>query len=388
MPTMPSRLKQCHCISDLRILAKQKLPRVMFDYMDGGAEDEVTLQRNREGFNRYQLIPETLVDVSSIDLSTTVQNSDIDLPLIFSPTGGTRFFHHQGEMAVAPVAESMKTIFTLSTMATTSIETIAATTSGTKWFQVYVWKDRNLVGEFIQRCKDNNYQALCLTVDSSTSGKRERDLRNGMVVPPRFTLSSLLDMGLHPAWWSRLLTSPPITFANMVDKAGQGENSTSALGQYVTEQLDPSVTWNDLAWMIKQWGGPFLIKGILSPDDARRAVDIGASGVIVSNHGGRQLDHAAAPVDMLPEIVEAVGTSIEIILDGGIRRGSDIIKALALGANACMIGRPFLYGLAAGGQPGVEHALEILKSELIRSMQLLGCTDVKKLNRKYLREIN
>lgn len=380
-------ISACHSIDDLRRLAKSKLPKVMFDYIDGGAEDEITLARNCEGFGRYQLIPNTLVDVSSVALGTSIQGADIDLPIIFSPTGASRLFHHHGELATSSAAEKAGTIYSLSSMSSHTIEEIGQHSKGTKWFQIYVWKDRSVVKEFIQRCKDSGYQALCLTVDASTSGHRERDLRNGMTLPPSFSLSSLVDMAFHPSWWWHVLRGPQITMANVLDKAGLGINSATSLGKYAVDQLDPSVTWSDMAWMIEEWGGPFMIKGILSPDDARRAVEIGASGIIISNHGGRQLDHAAAPIDMLPDIVETVGDHTEIILDGGIRRGTDVIKALALGADACMIGRPYLYGLAAGGQPGVERAIELLRSEVERDLKLLGCPDIKGLNKRYLKNI-
>ncbi len=378
-------LKKCHSIADLRSLAQRRLPKVMFDYIDGAAEDEVTLARNSSGFGRWQFMPRALVDASKIDLSTRVQGADIALPFLLSPTGGSRLFHHQGELAVAAAAAAAGTIYSLSSMSTHDIETVAAHTRGDKWFQIYVWKDRTVVREFIQRCKASGYKALCLTVDVATPGKRERDLRNGFTLPPRFTAASLFDMALHPAWWWHALTGPRITLANVIGKAGIGLNSATSLGQYANSQLDSSVTWDDMAWMIREWGGPFLIKGILSTEDAKRAVELGCTGVILSNHGGRQLDHSAAPIDVLPDIVAAVGGLTEIIVDGGIRRGSDVVKALALGATSCMIGRAYLYGLAAGGEKGVKHALNLLQDEIKRTLILLGCPDVKNLNRSYLR---
>ena len=378
-------LKKCHSIADLRSLAQRRLPKVMFDYIDGAAEDEVTLARNSSGFGRWQFMPRALVDASKIDWSTRVQGADIALPFLLSPTGGSRLFHHQGELAVAAAAAAAGTIYSLSSMSTHDIETVAAHTRGDKWFQNYVWKDRTVVREFIQRCKASGYKALCLTVDVATPGKRERDLRNGFTLPPRFTAASLFDMALHPAWWWHALTGPRITLANVIGKAGIGLNSATSLGQYANSQLDSSVTWDDMAWMIREWGGPFLIKGILSTEDAKRAVELGCTGVILSNHGGRQLDHSAAPIDVLPDIVAAVGGLTELIVDGGIRRGSDVVKALALGATSCMIGRAYLYGLAAGGEKGVKHALNLLQDEIKRTLILLGCPDVKNLNRSYLR---
>jgi L-lactate dehydrogenase (cytochrome) len=358
----------------------------MFDYIDGGAEDEVTLARNRSDFARHELLPRALTDVSQVNLRTTIQGVNCALPLLFSPTGGNRLFHHDGELAVSSVAEEMGLIYALSSMSTCDIETVATHSKAIKWFQIYVWKDRGVVKEFIARSKASGYHALCLTVDVQTSGQRERDLHNGFTLPPRFTLSSLVDMAFHPDWWWQTLTKPKITLANVVDKAGMGVTNATALGQYAASQLDPSISFDDLAWMIAEWGGPFLVKGIVAPDDARRAVELGATGIMISNHGGRQLDHAISPIAALPDVVEAVAGKADVIVDGGVRRGSDIIKALALGATACSIGRPYLYGLAAAGKPGVQRAIALLQSELKRSMMLLGCNDVRKLDPSWLRK--
>lgn len=385
---MLSSLNKCHSIADLRSLAQGRLPKVMFDYLDGAADDEVTLARNSSGFGRWQFIPRALIDATNIDLSTRVQGSAIALPLVFAPTGGSRLFHHRGEFATSAAAAQAGTIFSLSSMASIDIETVAAHTAGDKWFQIYVWKDRGVVREFIQRCRASGYKALCLTVDVATPGNRERDLRNGFTLPPRFTAASLFDMALHPRWWWHTLSKPRITLANVVGKAGIGVTSATTLGQYANSQLDASVTWKDMEWMIQEWGGPFLIKGLLAADDARIAVDNGASGVILSNHGGRQLDHSAAPIDVLPEVVDALGGRAEILVDGGVRRGTDVVKALALGATACMIGRPYLYGLAAGGQDGVTRAVDLLRNEIRRALMLLGCPDVKKLDRSFLRRLD
>jgi L-lactate dehydrogenase (cytochrome) len=377
-------LKQCHNIADLRARAKARLPRVMFDYVDGAAEDELTMQRNSEGFRDLRLVPHVLTDVSDVKLSTTIQGIPSQLPLVFGPTGGTRLFHHEGEIATSAAAADAGLIFTLSSMATYDIETVGANTTGPKWFQIYVWKDRGVVKEFIERARASGYKALVLTVDVQTSGQRERDLRNGFTLPPKFTLSSLVDMALHPWWWWTTLTKPTITLANVAGKAGVGVNNATAMGQYAASQLDPTVSFDDLAWMIEQWNGPFLVKGVTNAQDARRCADIGASGIIVSNHGGRQLDASIAAIDALPYVVDAVAGKAEVLLDGGVRRGSDIAKALSLGARACMMGRPFLYGLAAGGKPGADRAIEILRSELKRSMMLLGCRDVEALDSSYL----
>jgi L-lactate dehydrogenase (cytochrome) len=376
-------MNKCHSIGDLRARARARLPRVMFDYIDGAAEDEVTMARNSAGFGDWALVPRVLSDVSSIKLDTTIQGIASKLPLVLSPTGGTRLFHHEGELASSAAAAEAGLIFTLSSMSTYDIETVGANTSGPKWFQIYVWKDRAVVKEFIERARSSGYQALVLTVDVQTSGQRERDLRNGFTLPPKFTLSSLFDMALHPWWWWTTLTKPPITLANVAGKTMGVQNAT-AMGQYAASQLDPTVSFDDLAWMIEQWKGPFLVKGVTNAQDARRIADIGATGVIVSNHGGRQLDQSIAAIDALPQIVEAVAGKAEVLLDGGIRRGTDIIKALSLGARACMMGRPFLYGLAAAGKPGAARAIDILGSELKRSMMLLGCDDIHALNPSFL----
>lgn len=357
----------------------------MFDYIDGAAEDEVTMARNSSDFSRYELVPRTLTDVSQMNLRTTIQGVDSALPLLFSPTGGNRLFHHDGELAVSSVADEMGLIYALSSMSTHNIEAVASHSKATKWFQIYVWKDRGVVKEFIARCRASGYHALCLTVDVQTSGQRERDLRNGFTLPPKFTMASLVDMAFHFDWWWQTLTKPRVTLANVTGKAGMGVSSATALGQYAASQLDPTVTYDDLAWMIREWGGPFLVKGLVAADDARRVVELGATGVMLSNHGGRQLDHSISPIAALPDVVEAIHGKADIIVDGGVRRGTDIIKALALGATACSIGRPYLYGLAAGGKEGVQRAITLLQSELKRSMMLLGCDDVRKLNSTHVR---
>lgn len=383
---MARRLQQCHSIADLRAQAIKRLPRMMMDFLDGGAEDEITLSDNSRDFDRYRIVPNVLRDVSSVDLSTTVLGQKIALPLIFSPTGTNRLFHHHGEMATATAAAKAQTIYTMSAMSNFSIEDVAAKVDGPKWFQIYVWKDREITKEFIQRCRASGYKALCLTVDVAALGKRERDFRNGMTLPPRLTFSSMFDAALHPRWWFNYLTSPRLALANVAGKSGKGFETTTTQAQFSQKQLDPSVTWDDLGWMIEEWNGPFAVKGIMSPQDAIRAADVGAQGVIVSNHGGRQLDQSVSPIAILPEIVDAVGNRAEVILDGGIRRGTDAIKALALGARACMMGRAYLYGLAAGGQAGADHAVALLRDELQRSMMLMGCRSLSELNGKCLRE--
>jgi L-lactate dehydrogenase (cytochrome) len=378
-------LARCHSIRDLRRVAKRRLPRAVFDYVDGGAEDETTLRRNVTDFEGYDLVPRALIDVAEVDLVTSLLGQPIDFPVILAPTGLTRLVHHVGEVAAARAAARAGTIYSLSALASTSIEALADAAAGPKWFQIYVWKDRDLVKEFFERCRVAGYQALCLTVDVPGLGQRERDLRNGMTIPPRITVRTVLDASRRPRWWWSFLRSPRITMANVVGRGEAGRTDVTALGTYVNRQFDPSVTWDDVARMIEQWNGPFAIKGILRAEDALRAIELGVRAIVVSNHGGRQLDHAASAIDVLPEIVDAVGNRAEVILDGGVRRGTDVVKALALGARACMIGRAYLYGLGAGGEQGVDRSLELLRNEIRRTMVLLGCPSLAELSRCYIR---
>ena len=379
------RLNRAHSIDDLRTAARRRLPRAVFDFADGAAEDETTLAANRAAFQRYDFLPRVFQDVSHVDLTTTVLGQTVASPIIVAPTGLPRLIHPQGERAIARAAARAETIYTLSAMGSTSIEDVAAVSSGPKWFQVYVWRDRALVRDFFARCRAAGYHALCITVDVPVLGQRERDLRNGMTIPPQLTASAIFDAALHPAWWWGFLTSKRVTLASVVAHGEAGRTDVTTLGTYVNSQFDPSVTWDDLAWMVAEWDGPLTVKGILRPDDARRAVDLGARGIIVSNHGGRQLDGAIAALDALPAVVQAVGHDAEVILDGGIRRGADIVKALALGARACMTGRPYLYGLGAAGEPGVDRALNLLQAETRRAMALVGCTRVDQLDESLVR---
>lgn len=379
-----TRLKHCHNIADLRQRAKRKLPAPMFHYIDGGADDEWSLARNTDAFNDYTLMPQYLKNIEHIDLSTRVLGADLKLPFFLSPTGMSRLFHHEKEFAACRAADKAGTLYSLSTMATSSLEDIATATPGPKMFQIYILKDRGLTQEFVTRCQSSGYQALCLTVDTPLAGNRERDLYNGMTMPPRVNMKNLLSYGLSIEWLLHFIGNPDFKLANVahrVDALGKG-----ALGliDYVNSQFDRTVTWEDAAWLAKQWQGPFVIKGIQSVEDAKRAVDIGASAVMISNHGGRQLEATPAPVDCIAPIRAAVGDRLELIVDGGIRRGTHIIKALALGADACSIGRPYLYGLAAGGQQGVERAIELLTAELERSMALLGVNSVADLSLAHL----
>ena len=381
-------LEKCHNQSDLRKAAKKRLPAPIFNYIDGGADDEWTLQRNTAAFDDYELLPRYLRDVERIDLKTHVLGTSLDLPVFLSPTGMSRLFHHDREFAVAKAAQKYGTLYSLSTLGTASIEEISQVNSGPKMFQIYILKDRELTSEFLQRSKDNDFKVMCLTVDTPLAGNRERDLVSGFTMPPRFSLKSLWSFATHPYWAMHLALNSDFELKNVVHRTDKlGEKGALSLIAYVNEQLDRSVTWEDAAWLAKQWDGPFVIKGIQSAEDAKKAVEAGASAIMISNHGGRQLESAPAPVDCIVPIREAVGDSLELIVDGGVKRGTHIIKALALGANACSIGRGYLYGLGAGGQQGVERALELYRSELLRDMALLGCTKVSDINSKYIRRV-
>ena len=373
-------IERCHNIEDLRVLAKKNIPAAMFHYIDGAAEDEWTAKANVNSFDNYQFSPNALVNVDNIDLSTSVLGQQLDWPVICAPTGMSRLFHHQGEKAVARAAANSKTLYCVSSMSSVTLEDIAIENGKQNLFQIYVFRDRELNKEFIARCKASNYAALCLTVDVAVAGNRERDIRTGMTIPPSMSITTLFDIALHPKWLWHNLTNPNVNFANLAHKITSGANDVSTLYGYIASQFDPTVTWDDAAWMIKEWGGPFAIKGILTVEDAKRAVSIGASAIIVSNHGGRQLDGLPASIDTLAAIAEAVGDKVEIIFDSGIRRGTHVLKAIAMGADACMIGRPYLYGLAAGGEAGVKRALNILQTELKRDMALLGCQSLSDVN--------
>ena len=380
------KLKQCNNISDLRMLAKRKLPSPMFHYIDGGADDEITLRRNTDAFDGYELLANSLIDVGQIDTKTQLLGQTVDWPVILSPTGMTRLFHHHAEPAVARAAENSGTLYTLSAMATTSLEDIATSTNGPKMFQIYIFRDRGLTQEFVQRCKAANYKSLCLTVDTAIAGNRERDKVYGMSMPPRFTASTLWSYATHFEWAFNLIRNPNFQLANVSHRVDALKNRSMSLIQYVNEQFDPTVTWDEVAWLVEEWGGPLTIKGIHTVHDALKAKEVGASSIMISNHGGRQLDSVPASIDCLQAIRAAVGDDMELIVDGGIRRGTHVLKALALGANGVSIGRPYLYGLAAGGEAGVDHALQLLKSELQRCMALLGCPTLQDINNKHVQD--
>ena len=379
-----SKLDKALNIEDLRKIARRKLPKPLFNYIDGGADDESNVCGNTHAYDAVKLVPEYLVDVADIDMRTTVLGREIAMPLFLGPTGMTRLFHHDGETAVSKAAADAGTYYMLSTVGATSIEDVAKACNGPKCFQIYVMKDRGLTHEFIQRCRDAKYDSLMLTVDIPVAGYRERELRYGFTLPPRLNLSGAIGFAARPGWVYRALTHPKATLANVAHKIPEGSSQSTSLMEYIAKQFDPSVTWDDLEWMITEWGGPFVIKGILSPADARRAVDTGVTAISVSNHGGRQLDGSLSAFEALGPIVDEVGGECEIICDGGIRRGTHVMKALARGATACSIGRPYLYGLAAGGQAGVAKALELLKDEIERAMALLGCRSVAEIGRKHI----
>ena len=381
-----STLSRCNNVNDLRKLAKRRLPRAMFHYIDGGADDEVTLRRNTVAFEDYELQPSFLNPVDQINTRINLFRKELQIPFFIAPTGMSRLFHHTKENAVARAAAKFGTVYTLSTMGTASLEEIAEETDGLKMFQIYILKDRELTKEFVSRCKAANYDALCLTVDVPLAGNRERDKVTGMTMPPRFTLKSLFSFAMHPRWSFNLLIHPDFRLANLVHRVDALANNPMSLIEYVNSQFDRTVSWEDVAWLIQEWNGPFVIKGLLTADDAIKAKDAGASAIMISNHGGRQLDGTPAPIDCISSMREAVGNDLELIVDGGIRRGTHIIKALALGADAVSIGKAYLYGLAAGGQKGVELALQMLRNELERDMALLGVSSIKQLSSKYIRK--
>jgi L-lactate dehydrogenase (cytochrome) len=373
-------LKRCFNIADLRRVAQRRLPAPMFHYIDGGAGDEWSMRENTAAFDRYELRPRVLTDVGTIDLRTRVLGATLDLPFFLSPTGMSRLFHHDKELGAARAAKAFGTLYCLSTMATTRLEDVAGATDGPKMFQVYIFKDRGLTRELVQRCRQAGYDALCLTVDTPLAGNRERDKVTGMVMPPRLTWKSLLSFAASPAWSWNYLRDPDFRLANVVHRVDAlREHGPMGLMQYVNSQFDRTITWKDAEWLAGEWNGPFAIKGLSTPEDARLAAAVGATALMVSNHGGRQLDSSPAPITCLPAIRDAVGDDLELIVDGGIRRGIHILKALALGATACSIGRPYLYGLAAGGQAGVERAISLLRNELLTDCALLGCNRIQEV---------
>jgi L-lactate dehydrogenase (cytochrome) len=377
-------LNDCYNVEDFRKLAKKKLPAPIFHYIDGGSDDETTLKRNTESFLNCDLVPNILASVGQPNLSTTVLGQKIDLPIFLSPTAMQRLYHHDGDKASARAAEKFGTFYSMSTMATSSIEEVSNISGGPKLFQLYIHKDQNLTDNLIDRCKSSGFKALCLTVDTVVAGNRERDHRWGFTTPPKLTLKSIMSFMMHPKWSLNYLTHEKFQLANVAHFTKNGSSIAKGVMEYINEQYDPAMSWKDAEYVVKKWGGPFALKGVMSVDDAKRAVDIGASAIMLSNHGGRQLDGSRSPFDQLPSIVDAVGGKIEIIVDGGIRRGTHVLKALSLGATACSFGKPFLYALSAGGQAGVEMILKRMKDEITRDMILLGCKNIKDLSKKHI----
>ncbi len=377
------KIDDCYNIMDFRRIARRRLPVPEFNYIDGGADDEWTLARNTAAFDDYELLPSQLSDVSKIDIRSTLFGEAVDWPVMIAPTGASKLFHGAGELAVANAAAKHGMVYSLSTLGTATIEDVAASGDGPKMFQIYVLKDRTLTKDFVDRCKEQKYTALCLTVDTPLAGNRERDLVYGFSAPPKFKWRSAVSFAMHPGWLYRAIVRKDLDLVN-VTSSKVVSKFDSGVVEYVNSQFDRSLTWKDVEWLAGQWDGPLVIKGIQTVEDCRKAANSGATAVMVSNHGGRQLESTPAPVDCISAVADALHDRLEIICDGGIRRGTHIVKALALGANACSIGRGYLYPLAAGGQAGVERGLELLKTEVERTMALLGCNSLENLDRKYV----
>lgn len=380
------QLQSANNVTDLRRMASRRLPQPIFDYIDGGADDEVSLGRNVSAFRNYELLPDVLNDVSTIRTETRIFGQPSRWPLMLSPTGLTRMFHQDAELAVASAAARHGLIYSLSTMGTTRLEELAQAVAGPKVFQIYIFKDRGLTAEFVARCKEAGYHGLTLTVDTPVAGNRERDRASGFSLPPKLTLRSLLSFALHPFWSLPALTGSKFDLANVSHKVDALASGPMSLFDYIGAQFDRSVGWREVEWLAREWNGPLAIKGVMTPEDARRSISSGATGVMVSNHGGRQLDGGPAPIDQIEPVREAVGDGPDVICDGGIRRGTDVAKALALGATACSIGRPYLYGLAAGGEAGVDRLLTLLSQEFERTLTLLGVNNVTSLVRRHVQK--
>ena len=382
---MFSSINNCHNFEDFRNLAKKRLPSPIFHYIDGAADDEVTFRRNTEAYDKCDLIPNVLTGVKDIDMSTTVMGHKIEMPIYCSPTALQRLFHPDGEIGVGLAAEKYGTMFGVSSLGTASIEEISKLISTPKLFQLYVHKDEGLNNYLIDQCKEHNFDTMAITVDSAVGGNRERDLYTGFTIPLNLSLKSIMSFATHPAWAFNYFTKPKWELSNLNKHVTEGTNLMTSIGDYFTKMLDNSLSWKKIEDINKKWGKPLAIKGIMSVDDARKAVDVGASAIMISNHGGRQLDGSRSPFDQLEEIVNAVGDKIDVICDGGIKRGTHVLKALSLGAKACSGGRMYLYALAAGGQKGVEIALNNLKKEIERDMILMGVSNINELSKKNLR---
>lgn len=378
------RLQDCHNFSDFRRMAQRRLPGPIFNYIDGAADDEVTYRRNTQSFETCDLVPNVLRGVSEIDMSVTVMGQKLAMPFYCSPTALQRLFHHHGERAVARASAKYGTMFGVSSLGTVSIEETRKIGSGPQIYQFYFHKDRGLNRAMIQRAKAVGVEVMMLTVDSITGGNRERDKRTGFAIPFKLNLAGMAQFALKPAWAINYFTHEGFKLPQLDEHVDMG-GGTMSISRYFTEMLDPSMTWDDVAEMVDLWSGPFCLKGVMSVEDAKRAVEIGCSGIVLSNHGGRQLDGSRSAFDQLAEIVDAVGDQIDIIMDGGVQRGTHVLKALSLGAKAVGIGRYYLFPLAAAGQPGVERALEQMRVEIERGMKLMGCSSIGQLSRENLR---
>ncbi len=371
-------------IDDLRSLALRRLPSGVFNYIDGGAEDEVTMRANSAAFRRWNFAPRVLCDVSQVDTSTTLLGRRLPIPLVLAPAGFSRMPDPDGELAVARAAARAGLPYSLSTVATRSIEEVAAAADGCNWFQLYPLRDRELTRDLVRRAAGAGYQAMMPTVDMAVSGRRERDVRHGFTLPPQIGLGTILDGIRHPGWTWRFIRSEPIVFSNVIGRSAADGTTPVALADFINTQFDPGFSWQDVAWLRDVWQGALVLKGIQTVADARIAADHGCDAIVLSNHGGRQLDGAPPALDLVAPVADAVGDRVAVICDGGVRRGGDIVKALALGAHACMAGRAYLYGLGAGGEAGVDYAIELLAEEMHRTMALIGCTSVAQISRAHV----
>ena len=378
------RLKDCHSFRDFRELARRRLPSPIFNYIDGAADDEKTYERNTKSFEDCDLVPNVLRGVTDIDMSVTVMGQKLEMPIYCSPTALQRVFHHQGEHAVAAAADKFGTMFGVSSLGTVSLADVRQQYSGPQCYQFYFHKDRGLNQVMLENAKAAGVDVMMLTVDTITGGNRERDLRTGFSIPFKLSLGGIFQFGIKPIWALNYLTHEKFSLPQLDDFVDMSGGSLS-IGSYFTDMLDPCMNWNDVAKMVDYWDGQFCLKGIMSVEDAKKAVEIGCTGIVISNHGGRQLDGSRSPFDQLSEIVDAVGDQIDVIMDSGIQRGSHVLKALSLGAKAVGGGRFYLYALSAAGQPGVERALELMRLEIERDMRLMGAKSISDLTRKNLR---
>ena len=381
---MARRLARVASVSDMRRLARRRLPGGVFDYIDGGAEDERTLEANRSAFRWVTFRPRVLRGINSVDTETKLLGHRVAYPLVLAPTGFTRIADPAGELAVARSAQRAGLPYTLSTLSTRSIEEVRAVSDGRLWFQVYAWLDRGLVQEMIDRAASCRYEALVLTVDTAVFGRRERDVRRGFSLPPAVGPGTLIDGATHPSWTWQFLRSDPIRFANVVGRDVGDGSSPIKLADYINTQFDPGLSWRDIDWLKSVWDGPIIVKGIQTVDDARRAAEAGVEAIVLSNHGGRQLDGSPPTLSLVAPVAQAVAGRIQVICDGGVRRGSDIVKALCAGADAVMAGRAYLYGLGAGGEKGVDRVLEWLQNDMVRTMHLIGAGRVTDLDQTYV----